>query len=182
MKRQAKPRPTPDPTQRERRTTEVRLGRIVGGFGIRGELKIVPTRSGADTLRPGLVVSVVAVEGTREGRIETVRSHKRHLLVRFAGIDEHASGRLIGADVFAARELVPLREGEYFDDDLVGCAIVDPGGMELGRVVDVVHYPAQDMLVVGRRRALIPLVGAFIRRIDIGRKRIDVDLPEGLFD
>jgi len=110
------------------------------------------------------------------------RRHKRQILVRFDEIGEAEAQTLIGVDLFSERGNVALEEDEYFDDDLLGCAVVDGAGTELGKVVEVLHYPAQDVLAVGARRALIPLVGAFIRCIDLERKRIDVELPEGLVD
>lgn len=165
-------------TQRESRATDVRLGRIVGRFGIRGELKVDPTRSGVDTLRPGLLVR----SGERALRIESLRAHKTQLLLRFEAVDAEQSDSLLGADLFAGRDEVVLEDDEYFDDDLVGCSVVGEDGTAIGDVVDVLHYPGQDMLAVGARRVLIPLVGAFIRRVDVGTKRIDVTLPEGLLD
>ncbi len=48
----------------------------------------------------------------------------------------------------------------------------------------VAHYPAQDVLLVdvGARGAMVPLVSAFVRAIDVAAKRIVVDLPDGLLD
>ncbi len=102
--------------------------------------------------------------------------------MRFEDVDDGAVDALIGTELFAGRDDVELEPGEYFDDDLVGCAVVDCAGAALGEVVDVLHYPGQDLLVVGARRALIPLVAAFIRGVDVARKRIDVELPEGLLE
>ena len=80
-----------------------------------------------------------------------------------------------------------LARGEYFDDDLVGCALVAPDGTILGTVAAVEHYPAQDVLSIAlpnrqAQRGLIPLVRAFVKRIDVGAKRIEVELPPGLLD
>jgi 16S rRNA processing protein RimM len=166
----------------ERRATDVRLGRIVGRFGLRGELKVDPTKSGTEHLRPGLIVKTPSALGGRELRVAAARAHKRQIVVRFDDIDLTETERLIGADLYAERSGIALKKEEYFDDDLVGCAVVDMDGTDLGDVVDVLHYPAQDMLAVGARRALIPLVGQFIRGIDLERKRIEVDLPDGLIE
>lgn len=120
--------------------------------------------------------------GRREVRVAEVRHHKKQLLVRFEDLDPEAVDALIGANVVGDRAAVALAPDEYFDDDLIGCVLVDPAGNELGAVVDLLHYPAADTLVVGPRRGLVPLVSAFIRSVDPGRKRIEVDLPEGLLE
>jgi 16S rRNA processing protein RimM len=88
----------------------------------------------------------------------------------------------VGAQLTIAREDAPLNDGEYFDEDLVGCRLLDEDGIERGVVVDVLHYPNQDLLVVGAARALLPLIAAFIAGIDVARKEIRVTVPAGLLD
>ncbi len=73
-----------------------------------------------------------------------------------------------------------LGPDEYLDADLIGLRLLDEKGTELARVVGVEHYPAQDCLVVEPGRALVPLVKAFIKRIDVDDGVIVTELPEGL--
>ncbi len=153
-------------------------------FGLRGELKIAPTRIGADALATGLSVRATLLDGSaRTLRIRSLRLHKDRPLVAFEGIaDTDAAQALVGALLTIDRATVGLAAGEYFDDDLVGCTLVDQGGRALGAVVAVEHYPAQDVLRVGPRRAIVPLVRAFVRAVDVGARRIEVSLPLGLLD
>jgi 16S rRNA processing protein RimM len=88
----------------------------------------------------------------------------------------------VGASVTIGRDDAPLGEREYFDEDLVGCRLLDEGGVERGVVVDVLHYPNQDLLVIGPARAMLPLVAAFIAAVDVARKEIHVTVPVGLLD
>jgi 16S rRNA processing protein RimM len=123
-------------------------------------------------------------DGTsRALRVRALRLHQGRPLLAFEGIDDaNAAQALAGATLFVDRAIVAMGEGEYFDDDLVGCALVDVAGTVLGEVVAVEHYPAQDVLLVGPRRAMVPLVRAFVRGVDVGARRITVDLPAGLLD
>lgn len=159
-------------------------GRVAGVFGLRGELKLAATRIGDDALRDGLTVRAALANGEhRELRVRTLRRHAGRPLIAFEGIDDaSAAEALVGATLSVARTDVRLAAREYFDDDLVGCALVDAAGTTLGEVVAVEHYPAQDILVVGARRALVPLVGAFVREVDVAARRIVVELPPGLLD
>jgi 16S rRNA processing protein RimM len=107
--------------------------------------------------------------------------------VAFDGVDDATAAQvLVGATLAIDRRDVALDDGEYFDDDLVGCALVDAGGVVLAEVVAVEHYPAQDVLLValprGAGRAMVPMVRAFVKSIDIGARRISVELPPGLLD
>lgn len=115
--------------------------------------------------------------------ITAVRRNKGRPLITIAGVaDAEAAEAYTTAELLIARADVVLAEGEYLDDDLIACHVVDAAGADRGRVVDVLHYPAQDFLVVGPAKALVPLVSAFIRVVDIAGKTIHVDVPPGLLD
>lgn len=164
--------------------SDLRAGRIAGAFGLRGELKIAATRIGEDSLRPGLGVLLRFPDGTeRAAQVAAVRLHQGRPLARLAGVDDAtAAEALLGAELFIARDAAVVADGEYLDADLIGCALVDEAGTKIGHVVDVAHYPAQDMLVVGAARAYVPLVRAFIAEVDTAHKLIHVTLPPGLLD
>ena len=116
-------------------------------------------------------------------RVRSLRRHQGRPLIAFDGVeDASAAQAFAGATLMIGRAGVELAAGEYFDDDLVGCTLVDARGVALGEVVGVEHYPAQDVLLVGDSRAMVPLVGAFVKAVDVGAKRIAVDLPPGLID
>jgi 16S rRNA processing protein RimM len=157
---------------------------VAGVFGLRGELKIAPSRSGADALAAGVGVRAVLADATsRALRIRALRLHQGRPLVSFEGVDDATAAEvLVGAVLFVDRADVAMGDGEYFDDDLVGCSLVSIDGAMLGEVVAVEHYPAQDVLLVGKARAIVPLVHAFVRNIDVGSRRIVVDLPPGLLE
>jgi len=163
---------------------EPSAGTLIGVFGLRGELKLAATRVGEDSLRPDLPVRLRAADGgTRAAVVRSVRRHQGRLLVAFAGVDDAtAAAALVRADVLLARDDVVLAAGEYLDADLIGCALVAADGRDCGAVVDVMHYPGSDMLIVGERRAMVPLVQAFVQRIDLAARTIHVDVPPGLLE
>jgi 16S rRNA processing protein RimM len=169
---------------------DVNAGRVAGVFGLRGELKVAPSRIGDDALDAGVEVRASLADGTvRALRVRALRRHQGRPLVSFDGVDDATSAQaLVGAMLAIARDDVVLDAGEYFDDDLVGCALVDAGGVVVAEVVAVEHYPAQDVLVValprerGAGRAMVPLVRAFVKNIDVRARRISVELPPGLLD
>lgn len=161
----------------------VALGRLTGAFGVRGECKCLPTALGERAFKAGATVALGADAGARELQCLGARRHHEKLLVRFAGIETPEAAReLTGADLYGEPGEVTLGPGEYLDADLVGMRLVDLAGSDLGSVVGVQHFPAQDCLVVGERRALVPMVKAFVRRIDPASRTIVVDLPAGLLD
>jgi 16S rRNA processing protein RimM len=171
-----------------RTTTHLRsepsAGKIVGVFGVRGECKLDATRVGNDALSSGMSVRARFAQGPdRELIVRSVRLHKGRPLVAFVGIDDATTATsLVGAVLALDSADVLLGEGEYLDADLVGCALVDGDGTILANVVEVAHYPASDMLIVGETRTLVPLVAAFVQHVDVVARRISVTLPPGLLD
>ncbi len=114
-----------------------------------------------------------------EARIRSIREHGGRLLVAFAGIDDATAAKaLAGATLYVEKSAIPLSAGEYLDDDLIGCNVFGADGRPYGKVERVEHLPSSDMLVVNGR--MIPMVAAIVREIDLARKRITVDPPEGL--
>ncbi|HYW52393.1 MAG TPA: ribosome maturation factor RimM [Candidatus Elarobacter sp.] len=164
---------------------------MAGVFGLRGELKVAASRIGDDALAAGMDVRATLRDGSsRALRVRSLRRHQGRPLIAFDGVDDaNAAEALVGATLAIDRAAVRLARGEYFDEDLVGCALVDAAGAQLAEVVAVEHYPAQDMLLVvpghardETQRAIVPLVRAFVKRVDVGAKRIVVELPPGLLD
>jgi 16S rRNA processing protein RimM len=168
----------------EKRRADVNAGRIAGVFGLRGELKLDASRIGDDALRAGLAATARFADGTtRAVTIAAVRRQKGRPLIRIAGVDDAGAAQaLVGAQLTLAAGDAALGAGEYFDADLVGCRLVDAEGRERGVVVDVLHYPNQDLLAIGAARTLVPLVAAFIANVDVARKEIRVTVPPGLLD
>lgn len=159
----------------------VAVGRIAGAFGVTGELKCDPTSAGRSVFVPDIELRCVRGADSGIVRITGVRPHRERLLIRIAGVeDPDAAKEYAGALLFAPRERIELQAQEYLDDDLVGCAVRDVDGSDYGTVERVEHYPASDMLVVGGR--MVPMVRAIVTEIDLGRRRILVDPPEGLLD
>ena len=159
-------------------------GRIAGVFGVRGELKLDASRIGDDAMRPGIAVNAKLSDGTERGvTVSAVRRHQDRPLIRFADVDDVTAATVfVGAQLSIARSDAPLSAGEYFDEDLIGCRIIDESQTERGVVTGVLHYPVQDMLVIGKSTSLLPLVQAFIARVDIASKTISVTVPPGLLD
>lgn len=108
-------------------------------------------------------------------------------VLKFAGVDSIGEAeRFRGADVWVlAEERGELPRGEFFESDLIGCAVVDAAsGMELGKVEgwQACGGPPLMEVTVDGRQVLIPFVPAICREVDANARTIRVELPEGLLD
>lgn len=109
------------------------------------------------------------------------------IVLKFAGFDSlEAASELIGCE-FAVpeQERVQLPEDEFYDWELAGCRVETIEGQHLGSVREVMRTGGVCLLVVENREGrefLIPLAEAICVTIDIKKKLVRVDAPEGLLE
>ena len=116
--------------------------------------------------------------------VESAWFHDASLILKFRGVDTISDAeKLRGAEVRVPwNERVRLEPGEFFQSDLVGCEVVDrPTGESLGRVTGWEDSGGSGLLVL-QNGMMIPFARSICVEIDLARKRIAVDLPEGLRD
>jgi len=159
---------------------------VVKAHGVRGDAVIELHTD--EPKRRFAVGSSVAVEGTkRRLTVRTSRHQAGRLVVGFDGLTtREAAEALVGAVLVAEvpDDERPTGDDEYYDRQLVGLTVQLGDGRIVGQVADVMHGPAQDILVIstdaGER--LVPFVDALVPSVDVAAGRITVaDLP-GLLD
>ena len=158
----------------------ISVGTIVNAHGIRGEVKLNPV--GFD---PEFLAEFDRfIIGGKETEVLHARVHKSVVLLTLPGVEDmDAALALKGREVKIYRDDVELPEGEYFDDELVGCTVLDDAtGEEVGKVNRVLTYPAHKIYEVkGEREYLIPAVPkVFIESVDLDAAEMRVHLMKGL--
>jgi 16S rRNA processing protein RimM len=119
--------------------------------------------------------------------LERVWAHRDLWVLKFAGVDSiSAAQRFRSAELrVPVTERGKLPEGEYFQSDLIGCAVIErAGGKVLGKVEAWQQCggpPLMEVHVDGRE-VLVPFVPEICREIDIAGRKILVELPEGLLE
>ena len=102
-------------------------------------------------------------------------------VVRFDGVGSpEEAARMTNREVAVPKDqLVTLPEGEFFVFDLIGCDVFEQtSGLQIGKVIDVEKYPANDVYVVQTaedKQLQVPVVGEFVKDIDVIAIRIVVD-------
>jgi 16S rRNA processing protein RimM len=116
--------------------------------------------------------------------------HKGGIVLHFAGVDSISAAENLKGSYIAIplAERTPLAENEAYISDLAGCTLVDVAGPEpviVGTIEDVDRTAGAAPLLVLRGahgEVLIPFAGAYLRKIDLAAKRVEMALPEGLAD
>lgn len=158
----------------------ITAGQIVNTHGIRGEVKLLPQGVDADALAGCKTFFV----GGKPYDCTASRVHKGYLLLKLRGVDDMDAALAFKGKTAAVRRAdVPLPEGEYFDEELVGLSARDAGtGEVIGKIEEVLTYPAHKIYAVrgGKDEFLIPAVPAFVAAIDVPGGTIDIHMMEGL--
>jgi 16S rRNA processing protein RimM len=154
----------------------VRVGQIVGAFGLKGSVKVEALTDFDDRFLPGTRLRLKGEWVT----VEDMRIHKGRPLLNLSGIKDLTSAEKLQWEYLEApaKDAPELEEGEYLVEDLIGMKVVSVWGDELGVVEDVLPYPAQDVLKVGE--TLIPMVKDFIKEVDLDNEIIRVELLPGM--
>ena len=154
------------------------MGRLGAPFGIKGWIKVQPYTETLDSLFDYDIWQVGRDETWQDFEVEEAAIHGDGLIAKLAGIDDRDQAfALRGREIAVNREELPeAAEDEYYWNDLIGLTVVDRAGVELGQVAGLMETGSQDVLVVkGDRERLIPFVDAYVTRVDMPGKRIDVD-------
>ena len=177
-----------EPARRDDLPESVTVGRVLRPHGVRGEVVVEVLSDVPDRFARGS-----RMQGIREGRpsvalkIAAGRAHKSGAVVRFAGCeDRDQAEELRNLWLEVPRSEVPEAEpGTYYQYELVGCRC-RVGGVELGRVVEVVEDGGGLLLILeeeeGGRRIPVPFVREFLREVDVAGARIELELPPGLVE
>jgi 16S rRNA processing protein RimM len=115
--------------------------------------------------------------------------HKGMVVLKFAGVDSISDAEtLVGSEIQIPRsERAALGSDEFYVSDLIGCTVIDSGreiGRVVGRVRDVQFGSGEAPLLVieGEKEYLVPFAAAYIEKIALDQKRLEMKLPEGLLE
>jgi 16S rRNA processing protein RimM len=168
-------------------TDLVVIAKLVRPRGLRGEiigdlLTDFPERF--DDLKR---VAIVYPTGkTAEIEIEKFWFQKNRIVLKFVGFDSvEAAETLRGGEICVTEtEAVELEDDEFFDWELVDCSVETVEGERIGTVREVMRTGGTEILVVAgdTKEYLIPFAETICTDVDIVKKLIKIDAPEGLLD
>jgi 16S rRNA processing protein RimM len=122
----------------------------------------------------------VGAQQRLERRVLEGHSHGRSLVARLEGVEGRAAAAALrGAAIEVSRDaLPPPGERQFYQVDLIGLAVRNLEGVELGRVLHFVEAPGNAVMVVrGEREHWVPATPRHVRDVDLVAGRIVVDWP-----
>ena len=163
------------------------LGKIVRKHSFRGEVVIK-----LDTDEPDLYADLNAVfvdlgKNFLPFFIEKSLLQKgNQLRVKFEDVSTEADAdAILKADVYLPLDLLPKLTGnKFYYHEVIGFTIEDVNFGKVGIISGINDSSAQPLFEVynGDTELLIPMIDAFIKKVDRKNKTITVETPEGLIE
>jgi 16S rRNA processing protein RimM len=172
-------------------SVELRVARLVKAHGLKGGVKLeLYTDDPELRFQPGASFRVQVPEDSpwfgKTISLVSIREINSHPVAFFDGVEERSVAEtLVKAILWVEHDpkAAPSEADAWFDHQLVGLVALRDG-VEVGRVVRVEHFPAQDLLVIQREaeEVLIPFVKAFVPSVDIDKGVVTITPPGGLLE
>jgi 16S rRNA processing protein RimM len=158
----------------------IAVGRILGPWGLQGDLKVEPLTDFPERFALGCSVYVGGVVHS----IERCRWHKGKVYIKLSGIDSATAAEAVRQRFLEVpeEELKPLSEGEYYQFQILGLEVRTMEGQPLGKVSQILSTGSNDVFVVHGEggELLIPALDDVIKAIDLDGGWMEVELVEGL--
>ncbi len=163
----------------------VSVGKIVGTYGYKGILKVLPLTDFPERLEKLKKVKLFKGEQTEEILIESVKPYKDLYLFKFTNIDNKETARQYGNFLLKIEEseIYPLPKGYFYHFELKGLAVFDNERGFLGELTDILETGANDVYVVNSEKygeILLPAIKDVIVDINLEEKKMQVKLLPGL--
>ena len=164
----------------------IEAGKIVTTHGIKGEVKLYPWCDDPEMFCDMDTIYLDA-KGTKAMELTGVRFAKNMPLLKLRGIDTvEEAAKLRDKIVYVHRDDIPMEEGEYLIQDLMGLQGVDADdGKVYGKLTQVSPTGANDVyhiLFADGKERLIPAIPQVVLEVDLEGGVMKIRPLEGLFD
>lgn len=160
----------------------VAIGKVLGSWGLRGEVKVASFTDFPDRFSQGqsLLLHRQAIT------VEMSRLQGEKLLLKLQGVDTRTQADALRGALLEVRaeDVRPLPPGELYRYELVGLKVWTTAGAYLGRVEEVLGTGSNDVLLVrdkGREHA-IPHLDGIVREVDLAGQRVVIEAVPGLLE
>lgn len=166
----------------------VAVARAVKTRGLRGEIVADILTDFPERFEQLTSLIAVASDGSRSTvELEKHWFQKDRVVFKFKGYDSvESAGALIGRELTVPEsDRVVLEEGTFYEWEVQGCKVQSVDGKYVGEVTGVLRTGGVEMLVVNDELGhehLIPMAASIVKEIDVRKRQIIIDPPEGLLE
>ena len=140
-----------------------------------------PDTDSPDRFSPG---SELYIDGTRTTVLSS-RPHRVGYVVLLAAVPDRDTAETHNGSLLTIEEerLEDLPQNTYYHFQLIDMDVFTDEGEHLGRIVEILDTPGNDVYIVrkdGQRDTLLPAIRDVVRNVDMSSARMTVHLLPGL--
>jgi 16S rRNA processing protein RimM len=164
----------------------IRVGKIVATHGLGGDVIVTHVTGRKNWLKAGDVLFVaIRKDSYIPHFVERIKSASEdEVVLHFEDTEAvEAARRLVGKDCFL-EEAVLAKTGSDSPLLWIGFEAVDRKLGSLGPIIDIYQTAQQWLATVTYKgnEALLPLIEQTLRGVDLKKRQVQLELPEGLMD
>ena len=153
------------------------LGKIIKPHGVKGELKVFLYNDRSSTLKEGLYIWFKLDEKFVKYSVINLRGvSKKSQILKIKEVDTFDKAMLISKKEFfvSRNDFEELDENSFYLNDLIGCDVFDEKNQSLGKILDVLNFPANDVLLISYedKEIMVPFVEDFILLFDLDNRLV----------
>ena len=167
---------------------DVVVGIVGKPHGLKGEVKVIPKTDDSERFYV-LHEVTLCLNKVELGRfqIDNVKLSPKFIRLKFKDYDScEAVESLRGAEILISHsDCLPTQKDQYYHFEIIGLSVFTFSGVFLGKVEDVIAYPANDVWVIvddSQRECLVPAIKTIIKEVDLKNKKIILTPIDGLLD
>ena len=169
----------------KKRPEFISIGIISRAHGVGGGLVVVPI---TDELEQFKSLKNISIKDRKDERkfftIKWVNIEAKRIILNLEGINNRNQAQELKGLYIDIHfdESVELPSDEYYIFDLIGLNVRTKDNHCLGKVIDVLTLPANDVYVVsdGSKEYLIPAIKDVIKKVDLEEEHIIIEPLDGL--
>lgn len=147
----------------------MQIGTIAAPFGVRGEVKIDLSTDFPDRFTQ--LKTIYVGPDYRPLELAAARRHAGRVALRFAAVTDRTEAEgLRGLALYIPRsEAMPLPDGQYYYDQIIGLKVHTTDGQHVGIITQILTTGSNDVYVVrdDGREVLVPAIRDVVRHIDL---------------
>lgn len=171
-------------TEDEQKDAYLAIARITAPIGLKGEVKAQILSDFPE--RFSRLRTVYVGDELTPCEVLSTRVKDRVVYMRFKGYDTVEAAKALRGQLvrIPVAEAVPLPEDHYYWHQIIDLEVWTIGGEYVGKIVDILERPANDVYVVEGKRGeiLLPAIEDVVKKVDLERRRMIIEPMPGLLD
>ena len=161
------------------------IGKVVSTQGNKGEVNVLSFTDSIERFKNLDSVFLRNKNNQTILNVEKIRIKKDTVVLKLKDIENIEEAKMIVGSFLEVerKNAVKLSKDTYFIFEIIGLEVYSENNIFLGKVENIISTGSNDVYVVGRKdkeELFIPAIHNVVKNIDLEKKRITINMVDGL--